>query len=275
MCWLFRSQWSGEDNNDPDFDGTCSSYVWCREGGGYGCDKGHGSNQSCDRVLSAASCILSGYDGAGVDALGWRVISFREKIIRSKTEELLKLCRIYEAKDRAIGSYSGGMKQRLAIAQALINSPKVLILDEPVSALDPMGRKDVLTLIEHLKQEMLIFMSTHILDDIERVADHIIMINSGKIEMSSSMKQIKEDYIQPVIEFQLEQQNTKLVALLKERHWVEECIETENAYQVRVNDQQIALKELPCLITESGGVLLHYQLSKLTLEDIFMKVVNA
>ncbi|WWL81218.1 DUF4162 domain-containing protein [Bacillus altitudinis] len=167
------------------------------------------------------------------------------------------------------------MKQRLAIAQALINSPQVLILDEPVSALDPMGRKDVLTLIERLKHEMLIFMSTHILDDIERVADHIIMINSGKIEMSSSMKQIKEDYIQPVIEFQLEQQNTKLMALLKERDWVEECMETGGTYQVRVKDQHTALKELPGLITETGGVLLQYRLSKLTLEDIFMKVVTA
>ncbi|BBP86709.1 hypothetical protein BsIDN1_03270 [Bacillus safensis] len=56
---------------------------------------------------------------------------------------------------------------------------------------------------------------------------------------------------------------------------MEECFETGDAYQVRVNDQQIALKELPRLITESGGVLLHYRLSKLTLEDIFMKVVNA
>lgn len=216
-------------------------------------------------------------DMTGQEWMHWvgGLFHLEKNIIRSKTEELLKLCRIYEAKDRAIGNYSGGMKQRLAIAQALINSPKVLILDEPVSALDPMGRKDVLTLIECLKHEMLIFMSTHILDDIERVADHIIMINSGKIEMSSSMKQIKEDYIQPVVEFQLEQQNTTLVALLKERDWVEECIETGDVYQVRVNDQQMALQELPRLITEAGGVLLHYRLSKLTLEDIFMKVVNA
>ncbi|MGM0757574.1 MAG: ATP-binding cassette domain-containing protein [Bacillota bacterium] len=216
-------------------------------------------------------------DMTGQEWMHWvgGLFQLEKKVIRSKTEELLKLCRIDEAKDRAIGSYSGGMKQRLAIAQALINSPKVLILDEPVSALDPMGRKDVLTLIERLKHEMLIFMSTHILDDIERVADHIIMINSGEIEMSSSMKQIKEDYIQPVIEFQLEKQNAELVALLKERDWVEECIDTGEAYQVRVKDQRTALKELPALITEAGGVLLNYRLSNLTLEDIFLKVVNS
>lgn len=78
-----------------------------------------------------------------------------------------------------------------------------------------------------------------------------------------------------MIEFQLEQQNTKLVALLKERDWVEECIETGGTYQVRVNNQHTALKELPGLITETGGVLIQYRLSKLTLEDIFMKVVTA
>lgn len=216
-------------------------------------------------------------DMTGQEWMHWvgGLFHLEKKLIHSKTEELLKLCRIDEAKDRSIGSYSGGMKQRLAIAQALINSPKVLILDEPVSALDPMGRKDVLTLIERLKHKMLIFMSTHILDDIERVADHIIMINSGEIEMSSSMKQIKEDYIQPVIEFQLEKQNAELVALLKERVWVEECIDTGEGYQVQVNDQRTALKELPGLITETGGVLLNYRISKLTLEDIFLKVVNS
>jgi len=101
------------------------------------------------------------------------------------------------------------------------------------------------------------------------------MINSGEIEMSSSMEQIKEDYIQPVIEFQLEQQNPRLVALLKERDWVEDCMETGGTYQVRVKDQQMALRELPGLITEAGGVLLQYRLSKLTLEDIFMKVVTS
>lgn len=78
-------------------------------------------------------------------------------------------------------SYSGGMKQRLGIAQALIHNTKLLVLDEPVSALDPMGRYDVLLLIEKLKQHMTVFMSTHILDDIERIADHIVIIKDGPV----------------------------------------------------------------------------------------------
>src|SRR5699024_4898527 len=80
---------------------------------------------------------------------------------------------IFKAKDKRIGTYSGGMKQRLGIAQALIHQPKLLILDEPVSALDPVGRREVLTLIENLKKKMTILFSTHILSDADEVCDDL------------------------------------------------------------------------------------------------------
>jgi ABC-2 type transport system ATP-binding protein len=101
----------------------------------------------------------------------------RERAIDS----LLERVGISEAADRRTSTYSGGMRQRLGIAQALVGRPAVILLDEPVSALDPIGRKDVLELMQDLKGETTVFYSTHILDDVQRVSDHVAIIDHGRL----------------------------------------------------------------------------------------------
>jgi ABC-2 type transport system ATP-binding protein len=96
-------------------------------------------------------------------------------------DDVIKRVGLADAADRRTASYSGGMRQRLGIAQALVTRPKVLLLDEPVSALDPLGRREVLDLMSELKGEATIFYSTHILDDVQRVSDHVAILDRGQL----------------------------------------------------------------------------------------------
>ncbi len=95
-----------------------------------------------------------------------------------------------EDTSKKISGYSRGMKQRLAIAQALIHKPKLLVMDEPTSALDPIGRKDILDIIRALKKDLTIFYSTHILEDAQKVCDTIGLIEKGRIVFEKPLKEI-------------------------------------------------------------------------------------
>ena len=99
----------------------------------------------------------------------------------SRVQEVIDLVGIAHAADRPSKTYSGGMRQRLGIAQALVARPAVLLLDEPVSALDPIGRKEVLELMRGIKGEVTVFYSTHILDDVQRVSDHVAILDHGRL----------------------------------------------------------------------------------------------
>ena len=110
--------------------------------------------------------------------------------IRHRTGELLDLVGLKSVKKK-IGGYSRGMKQRLGVAQALINNPKVLICDEPTSALDPVGRKDVLDILAQIREETTVIFSTHILSDVERVCDRAAVIHQGKLVLEGTLAQLK------------------------------------------------------------------------------------
>jgi ABC-2 type transport system ATP-binding protein len=100
---------------------------------------------------------------------------------RAWIDQVVASVGLADAADRRTGTYSGGMRQRLGIAQALVTRPRVLLLDEPVSALDPIGRREVLDLMSALKGETTVFYSTHILDDVERVSDRVAIIDHGRL----------------------------------------------------------------------------------------------
>ena len=112
-----------------------------------------------------------------------------KKTAKERSRELLELVGLEDKAKVKVKKYSGGMKQRLGIAQALINRPEVLILDEPTAGLDPKERVRFRNLIEELGKVSIVVLSTHIVSDIEHIANRIIMMKSGRIIWQGSWKE--------------------------------------------------------------------------------------
>ncbi len=114
--------------------------------------------------------------------------------LRTRIDEVLQFVGLADVGKKKITTYSGGMKQRLGIAQAILHEPQLLLLDEPVSALDPMGRRDMFQLFEQLKQTMTILYSTHILNDAEQLTDQLLFLKKGELIAQNTLEQIRGQY---------------------------------------------------------------------------------
>lgn len=112
---------------------------------------------------------------------------------KHRTEELLELVSLQEAGRKKIKTYSGGMKQRLGIAQALLNDPKLLVLDEPTAGLDPKERVRFRNLIESLGKDSIVLLSTHIVSDIEHIADEVLMMKDGQLIFQGAWNENRGD----------------------------------------------------------------------------------
>ena len=203
---------------------------------------------------------------------------FRPKDAKSRAGELLEQVNLTDASDRKVKGYSRGMQQRLGLAQALVHRPEVLFLDEPASALDPMGRRDMLETMVSLKGQTTVFVSTHILADVERVCDHVAIINHGKMVTQGSIEELRSRRRQSIFEMEFEGGQEALASELANISWVVSTESLERGdrqvLRVDVNDVDAARKELPRLAYESGLTLLRYELAEASLEDIFMELVG-
>jgi ABC-2 type transport system ATP-binding protein len=110
--------------------------------------------------------------------------------IAARIEELIELVGLQGKADRPVEGFSGGERQRLGIAQAAINDPELIILDEPASALDPLGRRDVLKILESFRGHSTVFYSTHILDDVQRVSDRVVIMEQGRLIAQGSIEEL-------------------------------------------------------------------------------------
>ncbi|REJ08647.1 ABC transporter ATP-binding protein [Halobacillus trueperi] len=189
-------------------------------------------------------------------------------------DQLLDRVGIADAKNRKISKYSGGMKQRLGIAQAMIHKPSVLLLDEPVSALDPIGRRDVLNLMEELKQETTLLYSTHILGDAEEASDEILLMHKGAIVESGSLQDVKERHQVDKITLRFDGNIEAYKEKMEEFPFVTHTDIQKQKIHVYVRNVPEARDVLLELVTKEQWPLLFFEVGQTTLEDLFMKVVN-
>src|SRR5262249_9474736 len=118
--------------------------------------------------------------------------------LRRRIDAALEVTGLTDVASRRIGGYSGGMRQRIGLAQALVNTPEASFCAAPVSSLDPAGRHEILEVIAGLRDRTTVFMSTHILADVERVCDRVAILNSGRLVVASSVAELQERYAQPI-----------------------------------------------------------------------------
>lgn len=195
---------------------------------------------------------------------------------RTRVDELLELVDLTDAAKRRIGGFSGGMKQRLGLAQALINRPPVLLLDEPTSALDPAGRYAVLEMIERLRGDVTVFLSSHILADVERVCDTIGIIHHGRLLLVAGRDELLAQYAANVVELELDRASAghaaEFAGELQRADWVAGVTQEGARLRVTVTDREAAQAALLPGVVAAGLQLTRYEWSRPSLEEVFLRL---
>ena len=198
--------------------------------------------------------------------------------LRARVHEVLETIGLVDAAKRRIGGYSGGMRQRLGIGQAMLPRPAVLFLDEPVSSLDPAGRRDVLELIGRLRGTCTVFMSTHILNDVERVCDRVGILDHGRLVTEAPMDELLASHARPILELDPEPDQDAAVAALaatvRAQAWTRDVRVEHGLIRVFVTDAERAAAEVLPLVVTSGVRLARFERVRPTLEDVFLALVG-
>lgn len=195
--------------------------------------------------------------------------------VKKRTTELLELVGIGEAKNKRISKYSGGMKQRLGIAQAIIHRPKLVMLDEPVSALDPLGRREVLELLERLKEETTILFSTHILNDAEEVCDDILFLHKGELVESGSLVELREKHQQGKVDLVFRHGSKEIAESFLTKELISTYTIDGNRISIFTESTEEVRNTLLAEVLKENLPLVKFEISSTSLEDVFMKVVQS
>jgi len=199
--------------------------------------------------------------------------------IEARVEEMLDLVGLQDKADRPANGFSGGERQRLGLALALVNSPDLLILDEPAAALDPIGRHEVLQVIEQLRGHATIFYSTHILDDVQQVSDTVAILNHGRLAAMGPITDLLSGGDQPVYILSLKGDTRGALARIRALPWVVSVQEVAHnglvKWEIQVSDEKAAEAQLLTQVQAGRGLtVVEFSRKKVELEEIFMKIVE-
>lgn len=201
------------------------------------------------------------------------LFGIERSVLRERVDSLLDLSGLAGVTQQ-VGGFSRGMKQRLGVAQALINAPRLLMLDEPTSALDPMGRKDVLDMIHALKGRTTIFFSTHILSDVERVCDTVAILDKGSVVREAPIGELKRTGGVTRVEIEIADHPDDVMQAISAQPWSDECHREGRVVSCILLDVDAARRDISRVIAELGASLVRLEEIEPTLEDVFVELVG-
>lgn len=193
-------------------------------------------------------------------------------IKETRINEVLELLNLTDYQDKTIKKLSRGLRQKVGIASVIVEEPDILILDEPVSALDPFGRKEMFDIISSLKGKVTIIFSSHILDDIERVCDHVILINKGKIILNREIKDLTLDKDTLIVTFKSREDLMKIKEKLEYPNSFSERI--KDCLEIDGNDIAKVQKDIFALLMDNNVVVNCVATKRESLEEIFLREVR-
>jgi ABC-2 type transport system ATP-binding protein len=199
--------------------------------------------------------------------------------VEARIDEMLELVGLADKADRPIRTLSGGETQRLGIAQAQIHAPELLMLDEPAAALDPLGRRDVLGILEQFRATSTVFYSTHILDDVQRVSDIVCILKDGHIIRQGPLGDVLASGDDSVFTVVIEGDVEAARAALLEQEWVD-TVDVDGGgstarLRIAVSDVDIAAARLQrILLADDSLIIKEFSRPAPSLEDVFVGLVE-
>jgi ABC-2 type transport system ATP-binding protein len=195
----------------------------------------------------------------------------------NKIERMLKFVGLYERRDDKLGTYSKGMRRKLALARAVISSPKVLFLDEPASGLDPEAQRLVRDLILQLakEQDMVIFLNSHDLDEVERICTRIAIIQNGSIKAYDSVSNLRSNASQPVVKLTIggDEDIQKAVSFLNSQSYISNVAIDQRVLTTTLSDEKKAAGLLATLVKQGINVEEAQRITR-SLEDVYLEIMQ-
>ncbi len=194
---------------------------------------------------------------------------------RKQVPKLLDMVGLRERGDDLIGKYSKGMQQRLGMAQALLNEPELVILDEPSLGLDPVGMVEVREIMKGISKEgVTVFLSSHLLHEVEQVCTHVTIINKGVAVASGTLKQISAKFRGPVtIGAEVDKLSKAVIEKVKELPFVTDVSKDGKKLLVEVKTRDDVRSQVSQAITAGGGIVISMNVKGGSLEDVFMDLL--
>ena len=193
----------------------------------------------------------------------------------TRVDEVLEQAGLTEAAHQRVGGYSRGMLQRLGIAATVVARPKLLLLDEPSSALDPAGRREVLDLVAKMRGEATVVFSSHALSDVQEVCDTVGILDHGDLRFEGTLDELLSGHAVPVYKVRLRPPFDGAAAALGAQPWVEKVVDAGNgAFEVSVTTLESAERYLPAVLAEVDARVISIAPEAATLEQVFLEVTK-
>ncbi len=195
---------------------------------------------------------------------------------KKKIDQLLKSVGLLEVKNRKLGAFSRGMQQKIGFARALLPDPELLLLDEPVSGLDPTGIKQIRNLIEkENKKGRTIFISSHLLSEVEKLCREVAIINEGKLLAEDTMENLRRKLSKTVeLEIELSQAKEEITKALSSFDFIQGIKQRENLLTLRVKSDQDYRAPISETISRQGGIVLGIKVKEMSLEEAFIAITQ-